>query len=233
MCKRLITRRQLVTGMSALSLAAMLPRWGQALERGPSKITMDQAMTWLREGNRRFANRSLRQPNLTVRRQRELADTGQHPFATIISCSDSRVPVEMVFDRGLGDLFVVRVAGNVADTDEIATCEYGIGHLATPLLVVLGHSQCGAVTAVVKQTPLPGKLPLLVDNIQPAVDRARTLITRPDEDALILAAVKENVRQSLADIFRGSEEITRLTQQGRMAAVGGVYHVETGEVEWL
>ncbi|MBF0177006.1 MAG: carbonic anhydrase [Magnetococcales bacterium] len=232
MCDCLITRRRVLTGMATLAAAALLPRRSLAFDSDSDKTTLDQAMRYLREGNRRFAKRSMERPNQTLIRQSEVETDGQHPFATIISCSDSRVPVELIFDRGIGDLFVVRVAGNVVHTDAIATCEYGVGHLGTPLIVVLGHTRCGAVTAVVKNDHLGGKIPQLVDNIVPAVERSRAkkLI---GVNALILDAIKENVRQSISDIFNGSEELTTLAHQGRMAAVGGVYNLETGEVEWL
>ncbi|MBF0135651.1 MAG: carbonic anhydrase [Magnetococcus sp. DMHC-1] len=219
--------------MAALSVSAMLPRRSQALSDNPNKTTLDQAMRYLREGNRRFAKRTMDRPNQTLARQSDVFIDGQHPFATIISCSDSRVPVELIFDRGIGDLFVIRIAGNVADTDEIATCEYGVGHLGTPLIVVLGHTKCGAVTAVVKKDHVGGKIPQLVDNIVPAVERSRAKNLRGGTDALILDAIKENVRQAITDIFNGSEELTHLAHQGKMAAVGGVYNLETGEVEWL
>ncbi|MBF0153069.1 MAG: carbonic anhydrase [Magnetococcales bacterium] len=233
MCNCLITRRGLLTGMAALSVATLLPRWSLASGDNPNKTTLDQAMRYLREGNKRFSKRSMERPNQTLNRQAEVFSEGQHPFATIISCSDSRVPVELLFDRGIGDLFVVRVAGNVVHTDEIATCEYGVGHLGTPLIVVLGHSKCGAVTAVVKKDHLGGKIPQLVDNIVPAVERSRAKKNLIGMDALVRDAIKENVRQSISDIFNGSEELTTLAHQGKMAAVGGVYDLESGEVEWL
>ncbi|MBF0284390.1 MAG: carbonic anhydrase [Magnetococcales bacterium] len=227
------TRRRVLSGLGLLPLAAASPL---ALASGegrsvPRKFVMDQAMRWLREGNRRFVKRTFTHPNATLQRQAELMTEGQHPFVTILSCSDSRVPVELIFDRGLGDLFVVRVAGAVADVDEIATCEYGLGHLETPLLVVLGHTQCGAVTAVVKGDKLGGNLPQLVDNIAPAVERAKARNLEGND--LILEAIKENVRQSLQDVFKGSAEITHRVHQGQAAVVGAVYHLDSGEVEWL
>lgn len=228
-----VTRRTLLTGMGVGLAALLLPRLPFASDHpagAPAGPTPEQAMAWLQEGNARFlAGQSVR-PNLSPARVAEVAG-GQHPFATIISCSDSRVPVEHVFDRGIGDLFVIRVAGNVCDTDEIGTTEYGAGHLGTPLVLVLGHTKCGAVTAVVSGAKVGGSIPKLVDNIAPAAKRSKD--KGLTGDALILDAIRENVRQSLADLRAGSEEVAHLEHEGRIKLVGALYHLETGEVEWL
>jgi len=159
---------------------------------GPG-VSADDALAMLKEGNDRFAAGKSGYPNTAANRRQETASGGQHPFATVLSCSDSRVPVEYIFDRGIGDLFVIRVAGNVADTDEIATAEYGVDHLGTPVLMVLGHTRCGAVTAVATGAQVHGKLPQLVDNIVPAVRKAQT--ERPDlkGDALVNEAITNNI----------------------------------------
>ena len=193
--------------------------------------TPEQALQRLKEGNRRFVLGTPQYPNLTRERMIETARGGQHPFATIISCSDSRVPVEAIFDQGVGDLFVIRVAGNVADTDEIGTSEYGGGHLGTPLLVVMGHTQCGAVTAVAKGEKVGGSLPKLVDNIIPAVKRAKAQGLAGD--ALIAASIRENVHQSLHDLEHNSKEIKHLVHEGKLKMVGAIYNIETGEVDWI
>ncbi|MBF0098631.1 MAG: carbonic anhydrase [Magnetococcales bacterium] len=230
-----LSRRTILSGLAVGFGAIVLPKlpWiPEALASGaPSSVTPDQALQWLKEGHTRFLSGKTQTPHLTAQRIAETASQGQHPFATLISCSDSRVPVEHIFDQGIGDLFVIRVAGNVADTDEIGTAEYGAGHLATPLLVVVGHTKCGAVTAVVKGDEVGGSIPQLVDNIVPAAQRAKA--KGLSGDALIVDAIRENVYQSLEDLRNNSEELTHLEHQGKLKMVGAVYHIEDGSVEWL
>ncbi|MEO5350424.1 MAG: nuclear transport factor 2 family protein [Magnetococcus sp. YQC-3] len=234
MCDHPLTRRTLLHGMALGISALALPRFLWASNTGESTtpaVTADQALQWLQEGNARFLAGTSERPNLTPERIAETFNHGQHPFATILSCSDSRVPVEHIFDRGIGDLFIIRVAGNVADTDEIGTSEYGAGHLLTPLIVVLGHSKCGAVTAVVKGDKVGGSIPQLVDNIIPAAQRAKE--KGLTGEALILDAIRENVYQSIQDLQRHSAELHHLAQEGKVKLVGAIYHIENGSVEWL
>lgn len=194
---------------------------------GPSP---DQALALLKEGNAHYVSGKLSSPNISQARRDETKG-GQHPFASILGCSDSRAPIELVFDRGIGDLFVIRVAGNVSDTDEIGTVEYGAGHLGTPLIVVLGHKKCGAVTAVVKGDKVGGSIPQLVDNIIPAAKRAKD--KRLEGDDLINRAITENVLQSMADMLARSEEIRHLVASGKVKVVGAVYDIADGKVEWI
>ncbi len=194
-------------------------------------LLSEASLALLKEGNARFVADTPKHPNADSPRRAATAAEGQEPFATVLSCSDSRAPVELIFDRGVGEVFTVRVAGNVADTDEIATIEYGVGHLHTPLLVVLGHTRCGAVTAVVKGAELHGALPELVDNIKPAAERAKA--ATHDEKEIIPAAIKENVWQSIGDILRRSEIVRSELAKGNVSIVGGIYDLDTGRVEWL
>lgn len=195
------------------------------------KLLREAASVLLKEGNLRFAAGKPIHPSAEPERRTATALEGQAPLATVLSCADSRVPVELVFDRGLGEIFTVRVAGNVADTDEIATMEYGVGHLRTPLVVVMGHTHCGAVTAVVKGAEVHGLLPQLIDNIQPAVDRART--AGGDEPTVVANAVKENVWQGIADILKRSSVIRTEVQSGSVRVVGAIYDLESGLIQWL
>lgn len=142
-----------------------------------------QALARLEKGNARFAAGKTVHSHTTAARIANIAKEGQHPFATVITCSDSRVPVEEVFDQGVGDVFVIRVAGNVCDVDEVGSIEYGVDDLETPLMVVLGHTECGAVTAVVTQAELHGSIPQLVDNIEPAVAKAQE--SHPEQERLL------------------------------------------------
>lgn len=198
-----------------------------------SELTSDEALSKLKEGNRRFVTGSPEYPHSSIERRNELVG-GQHPFVTIIGCSDSRVPVEWVFDAGLGDLFVIRVAGNVSDTDEIASIEYGAEHLNTPLIVVLGHRYCGAVTAVVGQGELEGNLLGLLDNIFPAAEKAKLIMGKSASQAeLVEQTVRENVYQSIDDLLSHSPGVAHLVETGEALVVGAVYDLESGEVEWL
>lgn len=197
----------------------------------PAGPTPDQALAMLKEGNARYMSGKLTSPNVSQGRRDETVKGGQHPFASILGCSDSRAPIELVFDRGIGDLFVIRVAGNVSDTDEIGTVEYGAGHLGTPLIVVLGHKKCGAVTAVVKGDKVGGSIPQLVDNIIPAAKRAKD--KKLEGDDLINRAITENVLQSIADMLTRSEEIRHLVASGKVKVVGAVYDLVDGHVDWM
>lgn len=192
----------------------------------------DQALKELQKGNARFAKGKMLQLRRDQARRDETAK-GQHPFVTVLTCSDSRLPPEIVFDQGLGDVFTMRVAGNVADVDEIGTIEYGVGHLQTPLCVVLGHTACGAVTAVVKGAEVHGNIPALVDNIVPAVESARHQHPELSGDQLIPAVIEANVFQSIADLFTHSEEVRQLVQEGKLRVLGAVYDIQTGKVRWL
>jgi len=207
---------------------ATLPALGWAADAP----TADQALKELQKGNARFARGKM----LQLRRdqaRREVTAKGQHPFVTVLTCSDSRLPPEIVFDQGLGDVFTVRVAGNVADVDEIGTIEYGVGHLNTPLCVVLGHTGCGAVTAVVKGAEVHGHIPALVDNVVPAVEAARHQHPDLSVDQLIPAAIEANVFQAIGDILSRSEEVRHLVISGKLRVLGAVYDIQTGRVRWL
>jgi len=201
---------------------------GSAPAKSPDDVQKTLAI-----GNQRYAAGSPVYPNLDQRRRMETASQGQHPLATVITCSDSRVPAEAIFDRGIGDIFVIRVAGNVADTDEIATAEYGVDHLGTPLLVVLGHTKCGAVTAVATGAEVHGNLPKLVDNIIPAVQKAKAKNPQATGDALVAEAITMNIWQAIEDMFVHSDVIKGKAKAGSLKVVGALYDIETGKVSWL
>lgn len=206
----------------------------QASRRGVDQtlaLIREAAWALLKEGNQRFVEGKSRHPNLDGARRSLTVSDGQKPFATILSCSDSRSPVELIFDRGVGDLFVVRVAGNVADESQIATIEYGTEHLATPLLVVLGHTGCGAVGAACKGGHLPGHLPALIQRIQPAVDKARAVAVTPDK--LAPTAIQANVWLQIEEIVFQSAIVREKLKDGSLQVVGGIYDLEKGSVTWL
>lgn len=183
------------------------------------------------EGNRRFVSGKSEHPRSDVKRILETS-TGQHPRVSVVSCADSRVPVELLLDQGIGDVFAIRVAGNVCDIDEIGTVEYGVEHLGTPLLVVMGHTSCGAVKAVCTHAEVGGSIPQLVDNIVPAVERAQKH-SGLNGEALVPAAVEENVWQSISDLLENSAITAELVHSGKLKIVGAVYDIATGEIMWL
>ncbi|MBI5816745.1 MAG: carbonic anhydrase [Nitrospinae bacterium] len=193
----------------------------------------DGALMLLKEGNDRYVSGKSTHPRQDAARRGEVAK-GQNPFAVILSCSDSREPVELIFDQGIGDLFIVRIAGNVADTDEIGSIEYGAGHLKSPLVVVLGHTKCGAVTAVVKGEKVHGSIPKLVDNIIPAAKKAKAAkLDAKSTDEVVAEAIKTNVFQSIEDLLKKSGEVAELMKKGELKVIGAVYDIESGKIEWL
>ncbi len=197
-----------------------------------SSVSASEAQEILKEGNERFVSGRLMHPHLDRQRRFNTAK-GQNPFVTIIGCSDSRVPIETVFDQGIGDTFIIRVAGNVCDTDQIASIEYGAEHLGTQLVMVLGHEGCGAVTAVVEGAELDGSLPALLDNIEPAVAESRRIHPRLKGKDLVPFAVRSNVMQAIEDLLTNSPGVHKLADQGKVQVVGAVYELETGKVRWL
>ena len=196
-------------------------------------FTPDQALTQLKAGNDRFATGHAIHPNQDHQRRSFTASKGQHPFATVIACSDSRVPVEVLFDQGVGDLFVIKVAGNVMDVDEIGSVEYGVDHLGTPIMLVLGHTHCGAVTAVVQGAEVHGSIPQLVDNIVPAVKKTKHDHPELKGDALVTAAVVNNVWQSVTDLLMHSPATRARIEAGTLKVVGAIYDIDTGKIDWL
>jgi carbonic anhydrase len=199
---------------------------------GPG-VSPEEALKMLKEGNARYLKDKPTHPRQGQERRALTAGQGQHPFATVLSCSDSRVPVELIFDQGIGDLFVVRVAGNVAANDEIGSIEYAVEHLGTALILVLGHSQCGAVTAVVEGAKLTGNLPALLAPIKPAMERAKADNPGAAEEALIEAAIKANIFQAMEDVLQKSPVIKTDVKAGKVKLLGALYKVDTGEVQWL
>lgn len=196
-------------------------------------VSADEAMKLLVEGNARFVSNGAEHPHSDQNRRCDTFNNGQNPFAVILGCADSRAPVEVIFDQGIGDLFVIRVAGNVADTDEIGTIEYGVGHLGSPLVVVMGHSSCGAVKAVVGNANVGPNIARLVDNIVPASQQVRKSLPGLSGDALVQAVVDANVMRAIQDLFTNSEEVRHLAGSGKIKVVGAVYDLHNGTVRWL
>jgi carbonic anhydrase len=201
-------------------------------------ISAGEALERLREGNRRFAAdvRSL-DTLASQTRRRELA-AGQEPFAIVLGCSDSRVPAELVFDQGLGDLFVIRVAGNIVAPSQIGSVEFAAERFGTRLVVVLGHSRCGAIQATLEELlrPLADQsrhLRSIVDRIRPSVETLLKTDLRQRPEALAREAVRANIRASASQLRHGSEVLEQRIQTGGLLVVGAEYSLETGVVEFF
>jgi carbonic anhydrase len=207
------------------ALAAILVLCGA--QANPAVPTPTSALAELKAGNERHVEHHYLHPHQTIAREHELV-AGQSPHAAILSCSDSRVPPEIVFDQGLGDLFTVRVAGNIAADAEIASIEYAVEHLHTPLVVVMGHQSCGAVAAAIQGGVAPGHLPALVDAIRPSVEKARGLSGDLSDNAIRL-----NVEAVVAKLRSSEPILSEMVATGKLRVVGAVYSLSTGMVAWL
>ena len=186
-------------------------------------ITPQAALQKLIDGNKRFVENKRQNPNQTLARVTEVAQT-QKPFAAILGCADSRFPPEIIFDRGFGDLFVDRVAGNVSTPEEIGSLEFGTLVLGAKVLMVVGHERCGAVKAAIEGGQLPGQIGSLTNAIKEAVERSKNQAGDKVENA-----VKENVRLQIENLKK-SQVIADLIKQGKLIVVGGYYDLDTGAV---
>ncbi len=207
----------------ALSSPLMPGSAAFAQESTPQPINPTQALQELVEGNRRFVQDKRRSPHQSLLRLAEIA-TEQHPFAAILCCADSRVPAEMIFDVGLGDLFVVRIAGNVVSPRVMGSLEYSTKILGSQLIIILGHERCGAVTAAVENTIVEGEIGTFVDDIKPAVARVKGMKGDRIDNAVIA-----NVQYQL-EVLNKSKLLTALVSEGKLKIVGGRYDLDTGEV---
>ena len=194
------------------------------------------ALAALREGNRRFVA-ELDRPHPVRTRRRELP-AGQEPLAIILGCSDARVPAEIVFDQGLGDLFVIRVAGNIVAPSQVGSVEFAAAAFGTRLVVVLGHSNCGAIHATLEQLARPSRdqspnLRSIVNRIRPAVEGLIERGVGADRDALVRQAVRANIRMSADHLRHGSEVLERAIAKDGLLVVGAEYSLESGVVEFF
>jgi len=190
--------------------------------------THENALQMLIDGNQRYINDMAEHPHQSAERRAEVLPS-QHPFAIILSCADSRVPPEVFFDQGIGDLFIIRNAGNILDDVVIGSIEYGVEHLGVPLIVVLGHTKCGAVTATVHGNgQAPGHICSIVETITPAVEATRGLAGDP-----VWNATMANIRLSVHKLKHCGPFISEFVQRGHVKVVGAIYHLDSGMVEFL
>ena len=215
-----------------VAATAMFGHAAFASDKG-AEITADQALALLKAGNERYVEGKAAHSNQDQARRTLTSTEGQRPHTIVLSCSDSRVPVEIVMDGGIGELFIVRVAGNVTNADEAGSIEYGVEHLNSPLLLVLGHTKCGAVTAVAGKAKLEGNLKDIDRRIKPAVARAHKLHPDLKGNDFIHEAVIEDVWQSIEDLIRTSLVIRNEIRENKVTVVGAVYDIDTGKVEWM
>lgn len=223
--------RLAAAGSGALFLASKLPS-AQAQETSMPLMIANpqQALAKLMEGNNRYiANMSTRHDFMA---ERVPLVESQHPFAAVLACADSRIAPEFVFDTGLGDLFAVRVAGNFVTDNGLASLEYAVTALATPLILVLGHDRCGAISAGVKaiqdHATFPGKIQGLVDTLKPSVHK---VLKAPGD--LLDNAIAQNVRDTVARLKTESSLLADAQAAGKLAIVGGIYRLHSGAVEWV
>lgn len=196
------------------------------------------ALQRLRDGNRRFAAGIQDRDGAERRVRRDALAAGQAPFAVILGCSDSRVPVEIVFDQDLGDLFVIRVAGNIVAPSQIGSVEFAVERFGTRLVVVLGHSRCGAVLATLEELQQPAdrqspNLAAIVNRVRPSVEGLLATPLKDDPDALVQEAVRANVRVAVDHLRHGSAILERSSGDGDLLIVGAEYSLDTGEVEFF
>jgi carbonic anhydrase len=201
-------------------------------------IAAREALQRLQEGNRRFVADVRGGQTLTNQARRSALAAGQEPFAIVLGCSDSRVPAEIVFDQGMGDLFVIRVAGNIVAPSQVGSVEFAAARFGTRLVVVLGHSMCGAILATLEELgrPTAGQSPNLrsiVDRIRPSVEGLLATELRQDPDALLRHAVRANIRASANHLRHGSAILEQLIQDRGLLVVGAEYSLETGVVDFF
>jgi carbonic anhydrase len=201
-------------------------------------ISAEQALAQLREGNLRFASYVRGEGESLSRNRRIELAMEQHPFAIILGCSDSRVPAEIIFDQGLGDLFVIRVAGNIVAPSQVGSVEFAAARFGTRLVVVLGHSQCGAIVATLEELQRPTEnqsrnLRSIVDRVRPSVEELLATDLRHNLDALVNEAVRANIRASADHLRHGSPVLEQLIQDDGLLVVGAEYSLETGLVDFF
>ena len=220
-----------LTGTGGMALVAAVTGgafWSipsdQAIAASLEPLSPDAALKRLMDGNQRFVQQKSQHPDQSPTRMKEVA-RAQHPFATVLSCADSRVAPEILFDEGIGDLFDVRVAGNIVIPEVLGSIEYAAAILGTPLLMVLGHERCGAVTAAVQGEPLPGHMGSFVKAIEPAISR-----TKGKSGDSVDNAVIANVQYQIEQLKQSSDILSGRSQDGTLKIVGGRYDLDTGTV---
>lgn len=201
-------------------------------------ITGSEAIERLKEGNQRFVSGVRSVDTMVKQIHRSDISEGQSPFAIILGCSDSRVPAEIVFDQGLGDLFVIRVAGNIVAPSQVGSVEFAVEQFGTPLVVVLGHSNCGAVTATLEDMEKASdtkssNVLSIVNRIRPTVEILKLTELRDNPEQLLKTAIRANILASTNHLRHGSQMLEQLVEDGTLTIIGAEYSLETGRVEFI
>jgi carbonic anhydrase len=200
-------------------------------------ISAIEALARLRAGNQRFVDGVTSPHALQGQMRPNTLPVAQEPFAIVLGCSDARVPAEIVFDQGLGDLFVIRVAGNIVAPSQVGSVEFAAARFGTRLVIVLGHSQCGAIVATLEELQQPSKqsrnIRSIVDRVRPSVEGLMSTELRHQPEALIHHAVRANIRASASHLRHGSEVLEQLIQRDGLVVVGAEYSLETGQVDFF
>jgi carbonic anhydrase len=200
-------------------------------------VSAREALTRLQEGNRRFVSDERKLDVFASHTRREALAAGQQPFAIVLGCSDSRVPAEVIFDQGLGDLFVIRVAGNIVAPSQVGSVEFAASRFGARLVVVLGHTQCGAVQAALEEAataaPQSTNIKSIVDLIRPSIETVLALAPAGDTSRVLDQAIRANVRASADHLRHGSPLLEQLIQSNGLVVVGAEYSLETGEVDFF
>lgn len=197
------------------------------------KISPGQAIQLLKDGNARWFSGKMEHPNHDEERRRTTAREGQNPFATVLTCSDSRVAPVVLFDVGIGDVFQVRVAGNVSGPDVLGSIAFAVHELGTPVVVVLGHTGCGAVQAALGGELPDGAIVPLVEKLKPVVEQARSECPHCGAMALTDHAAAINVARVRDEILRDSQVVREAVEEGHTVVLGAMYDLDSGEVTWL
>lgn len=198
-----------------------------------AQLTPDSVYDILKKGNQRFMSGEKGEDNIEIDRRQASEVIGQQPIATVLTCSDSRIPVEVIFNKRVGDLFVVQVAGNVCGPLTAGSLEYAVEFLETPVVVILGHEHCGAISAVADAYKLQSAMGAVADKIRPAIAVFKKKNQEMGKRELISAAVRENVKNSYEELIKRSSFISAGMKEGKVMVVGAVYNSDTGEVTWL
>lgn len=218
--------------IAKLVVGAVVVAWGTvALASGGVGVTADEALQKLMDGNKRYLDSSMSACKNSDTVSREKLAKGQKPYAIILSCSDSRVPPEIIFDKALGEIFVVRVAGNVPDPIVLGSIEYAAEHIGSPLIMVLGHERCGAVTAAVDAKGKPeGNIGAIIKSIAPAVKQAKKEAQGKDKAQLIETAIDDNIKLVASNLTKQSPVIKHLVREGKLKIVTAKYDLDDGKV---
>lgn len=209
-----------------LFLLAVIVNFSYSAETKSVAVTSEQSLKKLVDGNKRYVTGKAVNPDRDKKRREEIA-TAQHPFVVILTCSDSRVSPEVIFDQGLGDIFEIRNAGNLVDDVVLGSIEYAVEHLQVPLVVVLGHERCGAVSAAVAGGEVPGHISSLTETLKTSVEKAKT-----QKGDTVDIAVNENIDEMVKKILEDKPIMEELIKEGKVKVVGAYYDLDSGEVKF-